>query len=949
MSLSAPKKSGSNSICASGLPLAASLLVSMKSFTNYRLLAQHWQWVVALGFGLELASSLPSQAQVIGASGTGISAFAGPGCPVQCITVTNGVSQGENLFHSFHQFDVQTGEQVLFEHDSNIRQIFGRIASPGASDIDGLLTTQGASLYLLNPNGFIFRGNAQVNIADTFAVSTGDRFTATGPGSSGGFFPVDLSEPVDLFSVSPNTVLIQFPSLNSNAQIRLLGNENGPTSILNPSPGRTLALLAGDIKISDYTLHVPENQLVLGGFKRSGAVFLRPNLITLGLTTVSDVATAADINIEDSLLIPNGSLVGGVIPAGTVINGEVRMRAFDLELRNSKIHTLAVPVEAEDGGIRLSLRGGRLSMTDSEFITRAEAGGSAGNINIARADSLLLDDSHWSTFTDREGGRVTAPVSSADGLFLTGGIQLINGSEITTTIGEQAQGDAGRIDLAMQDLLLSNSRIQTFSGANTLGSDRADINLSAVNEISLMNQSEIAVRTTALGSANRSAGNLTIEAPQLSLEGSLLRSITQAGSGNIRVLGNNVDISGGASGIVSLSEVSGGDIDIEAVNIRLADGAIINLTSRGVGSNLAFDASSLEFDDANIQVFSQGDGSNITLRGSQIGLVKSSIIIDSQGAGGNVELNAANQFLRDESQIRAFSQANGGNISLSGTDLSLETSSEIGTFSASTGGDIDINLSGDLSHLSGSSIQASANQSGGGTIAIQANALTSLPNSNADILFTGLLEPSRLSLNADFDEAVFAPLDLAANGAARTNMLNQFYYLLPEPSVVIPPVTPVVPTPPAPDDNPVESGEAFSMADVPPWLASMFSADSEENELSLALSQQGKEEIASVQGCGRRDASVSGLRVSDRGGIEFPPNSLSTQQMLEDLGVVEVEGMTVTRNVLREAMPMSPAATFTEATAWKRDRQGNIALIQPRSLAYSVSMACDTVSSSRGA
>ncbi len=938
----------------SSLPLAASQPVPMKSFAKSRFLAQRLQLVVALGFGLGLAASLPSEAQVIGASGTDVSAFAGPGCSVQCIAVTDGVPQGENLFHSFQQFDIQTGEQVLFEHDNSIRQIFGRIASPGASDIDGLLTTQGASLYLLNPNGFIFRGNAQVNIADTFAVSTGDRFVATGPGFSGGFFPADLSEPVDLFSVSPDTVRIQFPSLNNGAQIRLLGHGNGPTSILNPSPGQALALLAGDIEISDYTLHVPGNQLVLGGFKQGGAVSLRPDLITLSLTAVGDVATVADIDIEDSLLIPNGSLVGGVIPAGTVINGEVRIRAFDLELRNSKIHTLAVPVEPKDGRIRLSLRGGSLSMTDSEFITRSDAGGSAGNIDISRADRITLNNSQWMTFPNLEGGRITAPVSQLDGPFLTGDIQLLNGSEISTTVGERAQGNAGRIDLAMQDLLLSNSRIQTFSGANTLGRDRADINLSAANNISLISRSEIAVRTTALGLEERSAGNLTIEAPQLSLDGSLLRSITQAGNGNIEFRGNTVDISGGSSGILSLSEAAGGDIEFEAGQIRLADGATVNLASAGVGSNLVFDANRIDLDASNIQAFSQGDGSNITLRGSQIGLVQSSIIIDSQAAGGNFELNAANQSLRDESKIRAFSQANGGNLSFLGTDLSLETSSEIGTFSASTGGDIDITLSGDLSHLSNSSIQANANQPGGGIIAIAANALTSLPNSNADILFTGLLEPSRLNLNADFDEAVFAPLDLAANGEARANILNQFYFGVPAPPMVAPPVTPLAPLAPqpvpptVPANNPEDSGDVFAMPGVPPWLALMSgSVPAAEYELSLvALSQQGLRPLT-ARGCGRRDLSRTALRVSDRGGIAASPERSPIQQTLEDLGQAELlesratSSRTTSSSALLRANRVALGASFAEATAWIRDAQGRIALVQPHAFKHVTSMACE--------
>ena len=100
--------------------------------------------------------------------------------------IEGGAVRGDNLFHSFQEFNVNTGQRVYFANPSGIENILGRVNGGNLSNIDGLLGVNGgANLFLLNPNGIVFGPNAELDIRGSFLASTGDRFTfADGSGFS---------------------------------------------------------------------------------------------------------------------------------------------------------------------------------------------------------------------------------------------------------------------------------------------------------------------------------------------------------------------------------------------------------------------------------------------------------------------------------------------------------------------------------------------------------------------------------------------------------------------------------------------------------------------------------------------------------------------------------------------------------------------------------------------
>jgi filamentous hemagglutinin family protein len=81
---------------------------------------------------------------------------------------------GNNLFHSFSQFNVNAGESATFTGPGNINNILARVTGGNASLIDGTLRSEiaGANLFLINPNGVVFGPNAVVDVSGSFAATT---------------------------------------------------------------------------------------------------------------------------------------------------------------------------------------------------------------------------------------------------------------------------------------------------------------------------------------------------------------------------------------------------------------------------------------------------------------------------------------------------------------------------------------------------------------------------------------------------------------------------------------------------------------------------------------------------------------------------------------------------------------------------------------------------------
>src|SRR4028119_1738407 len=71
---------------------------------------------------------------------------------------------GTNLFHSFQQFGLNSGQIANFESNPQIVNILGRVTGGNPSIINGLIQVTGgnSNLFLMNPAGIVFGQNASL-------------------------------------------------------------------------------------------------------------------------------------------------------------------------------------------------------------------------------------------------------------------------------------------------------------------------------------------------------------------------------------------------------------------------------------------------------------------------------------------------------------------------------------------------------------------------------------------------------------------------------------------------------------------------------------------------------------------------------------------------------------------------------------------------------------------
>ena len=224
--------------------------------------------------GCLLLSTLPTigQAQVTttitpdGTLGTTVTR-SGP-----VVGINGGTRHGPNLFHSFDRFSVGTGEMASFTStQTGIRNILSRVTGGQRSDIDGqlrtdgLLRTEGAHLYLLNPAGVLFGPNASLDVRGSLYVSTADYLRLADEAR----FSARLSQTSTLSMAPP----VAFGFLGPQpAGITISG------STLTVPPGATLAVIGGDIQITGGrvlpTLGAPSGQIHLVSLQAAGEVGL---------------------------------------------------------------------------------------------------------------------------------------------------------------------------------------------------------------------------------------------------------------------------------------------------------------------------------------------------------------------------------------------------------------------------------------------------------------------------------------------------------------------------------------------------------------------------------------------------------------------------------------------------------------------------------------------------
>ncbi|MBW4510848.1 MAG: filamentous hemagglutinin N-terminal domain-containing protein [Scytonematopsis contorta HA4267-MV1] len=217
--------------------------------------------------------------------------------------IDGGAQRGNNLFHSFSEFNINNGQRVYFSNPTEIENILTRVTGGKISNILGTLGVDGAAnLFLINPNGILFGQNSQLDVRGSFVGTTasGVQF------GEQGIFSTANPEAPPLLTINPSALF--FNQINPEAKINVqsqasagtnpLGNQ---TNGLRVPDGKSLLLLGGDINLTSTGLRAYGGKVELAGLAAPGTVGLTGNGTQLGLVIPSDV-TRANVSIIDSVI-----------------------------------------------------------------------------------------------------------------------------------------------------------------------------------------------------------------------------------------------------------------------------------------------------------------------------------------------------------------------------------------------------------------------------------------------------------------------------------------------------------------------------------------------------------------------------------------------------------------------------------------------------------------------
>ncbi|MEH2245431.1 two-partner secretion domain-containing protein [Nostoc sp.] len=588
----------------------------------------------------------PVHAKIVPDNTLEVNSSVAPGCTA--CTIDGGTVRGSNLFHSFSEFSVPKGGEAFFNNAMQIQNILTRVTGNSGSNIDGMIKTNGtANLFLINPNGIIFKSNASLKIGGSFIASTANSLNF----SDGIKFSAVNSQTPPLLTINV-PIGLQFGT--NLARIQVQG------SSLEVNPGQTLALVGGNVQLYGGKLIAPGGNVELGGMADTGTVGLSINGSYLSFSFPDGVERAdvslsngTDVNVlaggGGSIAINARSLdmTGGSTQLQSGIAsglGSVDSRAGDIEINATEAinlngsgisNTVQSTAVGKSGDINITT--GSLYVRNGGVLNTETSGqGDAGSINIHARDTVSFDGasstSRRNRFTWASSAVQPTGVGKGGNINITtGSLSVRNGGELIAT-NYGGNGDAGKVDIVARDTVVfdrgfGNTVTGAFSNVLTNGMGKgASINITT-GSLDLRNGSILNVTTKGKGNA----GSVNIVARDtVSLDG---------------VSANGKNVTTVASAVQKGAEGQGGNIYIRAGSLRVSNGAALNADTFGLG-----DAGSINIHARDTVSF---DGASPTSKGNRFTSASSAVRPTGVGKGGNINITTGSLSVRNGGELIA--------------------------------------------------------------------------------------------------------------------------------------------------------------------------------------------------------------------------------------------------------------------------------------------------------
>lgn len=718
--------------------------------------------------------------------------------------ITGGARRGENLFHSFSEFNVEAGQRVYFANPRGIESIFSRVTGADVSEIMGTLGVDGnANLLLLNPHGILFGPDARLDIRGAFVASAANRFRF----ANGAEFNAAAPQMPPLLTVTA-PLGVQF------------GIGRGPVTNaaqLTVGTGQTLALHgfsventgsliapAGTVQVlGDRISLLPPTLIDVSGDRGGGTVQIGGDYQGSGpLPTASHTFIAPNVAIRaDALTRGEGGRVivwaddhtgfyGNISARGGLqqghggfveVSGHKTLQfhgTVDVSALHGAIGTFLLDPENilivnGDGGINdpdLINDNQILGSDMGETFTISETvlEGITANVLLEASNNITIADlaDNQLTFKAGEGSIFFRADADGDGV---GSVEMIN--RIEGENGADTIVTSGRsIDISGASLLLG--RINT---SGTSPGNSGNIRLTATNG-DVRTGSLISSAQSTNGDAGN-GGNITVETLNGAVEirGGGRETINGITNEFGAIHANSIILPGNSSGNAS----DGGTVTVEAANdisiTSVIDTfAIVSQSANSVNGDTAKagdvtlttingDINLIGEVRANSVVRSgtSGIGGRIVLIADNGNIITERLNSGSlnrtsgdSGIGGVIELNAGNSIITGDIDSNSFSfgnAGNGGSIHLTSENGTIDTTA--GTLNASS----IANAAGDVTLISGGNILLGAILSAGstgGSLLLRADGRLSIQNADVASISTGsgqggdiILQANSIALN----------------------------------------------------------------------------------------------------------------------------------------------------------------------------------------------------------
>lgn len=559
-----------------------------------------------------------------------------------------GGQAGNNLFHSFEQFNLKKGESATFTGPDQIENIIGRVTGSNPSIIDGALnsTIPNADLYLLNPNGVMMSQNASLNINGSFYLSGADylRF------ADGQHFDTHFSMSPILSVAAPYA----FGFLDQN-----LGNLIIENNQLSVPEGKNLSIVGRDIGITNSTLYSPGGHIQIASASAAGEV-TRSDVIN------NTLSQQGNIVIEGSKIINIGNPSFSQDNAVTIQGGQIWLNSSEIQGLES---TGDIKIASHD----------QLQINTSILQTQSTQG-QASNFHFT-AQRMLINNS-WINSTTQDGQAGTIHVQTDERLDIFGApkFDFILGFS-TNTLGK---GNGGNIIVDTKELSIEGNGgivAQTQATGNA-----GDITLN-VNNLTFQDGGRVNASSTDVGNGGniivkvKNSATITGHSLPLPPDGHIQPSAIgssafgDGASGTIRITAQTLNLEqDGTIQTITKGQGNAGDIKINVHDLNITHGADIDASNEGNGysksGNIDINATGKVFITAEPVSEETLKLNEKFIYNNHLGGIYS--IAEKTGHGGNITLSARQLTLRDNGVISAKSTAytgDGGNININTNEL----------------------------------------------------------------------------------------------------------------------------------------------------------------------------------------------------------------------------------------------------------------------------------------